>query len=132
VDLYIAQRALELTSSVIADGGRILFLAACPDGIGSRLTKENFENRLSEPLETILRKTPNEYHLFEHKPYRFAKLIRRLAGLWLYTKMPDSMIQQIHMRPCGDPQAIVDAWIKNDPDASILVVDGANKLFLRI
>ncbi|MHC5180208.1 MAG: lactate racemase domain-containing protein [Planctomycetota bacterium] len=132
VDLYIAQRALELTSTVIADGGRILFLAACPDGIGSRLTKENFENRLSEPLETILRKTPNEYHLFEHKPYRFAKLIRRLAGLWLYTKMPDSMIQQIHMRPCGDPQAIVDAWIKNDPDASILVVDGANKLFLRI
>ena len=44
VDLYIAQRALELTTSVVRDGGQLLFLAACPGGIGSELTREHFES----------------------------------------------------------------------------------------
>ncbi|GAI04101.1 unnamed protein product, partial [marine sediment metagenome] len=42
VDLYIAQRALELTKNAVKNGGEILFLAACPNGIGEEQTMENF------------------------------------------------------------------------------------------
>ncbi|MEN8127347.1 MAG: lactate racemase domain-containing protein, partial [Planctomycetota bacterium] len=60
VDLYIAQRALELTASVVRDGGQILFLAACPGGIGSPLTTEHFEKRLLQPPEEILSQDRDE------------------------------------------------------------------------
>lgn len=130
VDLYIAQRALELTTSVVRDGGRVLFLAGCPNGIGSELTREHFENKLTIPPEAILRQTRKEYHLFEHKPYRFAKLIQRLDRLWMYTQIAPSVVRKIHAEPCTNPQALVGSWLSDKPDAKILVVDGANKLLL--
>ena len=130
VDLYIAQRALELTTSVVRDGGHVLFLAACPDGIGSELTREYFENKLTSSPEAILRQTRKEYHLFEHKPYRFSKLIQRLDQLWMYTQMAPSIVRKIHAEPCTNPQAVVGLWLTDKPDAKILVVDGANKLLL--
>jgi uncharacterized protein VirK/YbjX len=130
VDLYIAQRALELTTSVLRDGGQLLFLASCPGGIGSPLTHEHFEKRLTMSLEEILRQVPQTYHLFEHKPYRFAKLIKRLDKLWFYTQIDPAMIENIHMRPCVDPQDVVSGWLKEKKDVKILLVDGANKLLL--
>jgi len=131
VDLYIAQRALELTASVVRDGGRILFLASCPGGIGSERTREHFEKKLMSSPEVILGQTRKEYHLFEHKPYRFAKLIQRLDTLWVYTQMAPSVVRNIHAEPCIDPQAVVSSWLADKPYAKILVVDGANKLLLR-
>jgi len=47
ITLYNAQRALELTKSAVTDGGEILFLAACPNGIGEKQTIANFYNRLT-------------------------------------------------------------------------------------
>jgi len=130
VDLYIAQRALELTSSVVRDGGQILFLASCPGGLGSPLTSDYFERKLTEPLDKILRQTPREYHLYEHKPYRFAKLIKRLDKLWFYTHMTPAIVEEIHMQPCADSQDVISTWLNQKQDAQILVVDGANKLLL--
>ena len=130
MDLYIAQRALELTNSVVRDGGQILFLASCPGGIGSPLTRNYFEKALTEPLEKILRQKPRAYHLYEHKPYRFAKLIQRLEKLWLYTQIDSARVENIHMQPCDAPQSVLSDWLSQKPDAQILVVDGANKLLL--
>jgi len=53
-DLYIAQRALELNRAAVLDGGEILFLAACPNGIGEPQTLANFYNRLTAPLEDVI------------------------------------------------------------------------------
>lgn len=131
VDLYIAQRALELTNSVVDDGGQILFLAACPNGIGSDLTREHFEEKLKKPLPDILSCQRSDYHLFEHKPYRFAQLIQRLEKLWFHTKIPDNDVRKMHLVPSNSPQQVVSDWINHNLEARILVVDGANKLFLK-
>lgn len=131
VDLYIAQRALELTHGAVADGGQILFLAACPEGIGSPQTTDQFERPLTGPLESILSRRPSEYRLFSHKPYRLALLIRRLHCLWMHTELAPSNVRKIHLRPCSDCQQIINGWLTQRSDARILVVDGANKLLLQ-
>ena len=130
VDLYIAQRALELTASAVQDGGQILFLASCPGGIGSERTKEHFEKNLMKKKRSILAQRRNKYHLFEHKPYRFMKLIDRLKTVWFYTSIPPSTVTNIHLKPCNEPQDVIDSWLVEKPDARILVVDEANKLLL--
>jgi len=130
INLYIAQRALELTKSAVADGGEILFLAECPDGIGDERTLGGFYNRLIAPIDEILRSTENEYVLYSHKPYKFARMMQRLRQIWIYSEIPDKLIEAVHLHATHEPQAVVDGWLAEQPDAKITIVDGANKVAL--
>ncbi len=132
IDLYIAQRALELTKQAIIDNGEILFVAECEKGVGAERTMAHFWNLLIKPMDEIFAQVKNKpYKLFSHKPLRFVELIKRLRKLLLYSKLPAEMIKAAHMHPAGNIQAIIDEWIKEKPNVKILVVDGANKLALR-
>jgi len=130
IDLYIAQRALELTKNAVKDGGEVLFLSACPNGVGSPLTMENFYNRLTAPIDEVLKSIESEYKLFSHKAYKLARLIKRLRRIWMYSQITACLIEAAHLHPTDQPQAVVDNWIAEDPDAKIMVVDGANKIAL--
>ncbi|HCO93952.1 MAG TPA: hypothetical protein DIU00_08385 [Phycisphaerales bacterium] len=130
VDLYIAQRALELTKEAVTDGGEILFLAACPNGIGEEKTMENFYHRLTKPVDEILNSIETEYKLYSHKSYKFAQLIRRLKQIHIYSQIPDDIVRAAHLYPTHQPQAVVDNWLAEQPDTKITVVDGANKIAL--
>jgi nickel-dependent lactate racemase len=130
IDLYIAQRALELTKNAVIDGGEILFLAACPNGIGEEKTMENFYDRLTLPLNAVLKSIESEYRLYSHKPYKFAQMIRQLRRIWIYSEIPNDLIEAAHLCPTRDPQAVVDGWLAEQPDTKIMVVDGANKIAL--
>ncbi len=128
--LYIAQRALELTKSAVTDSGEILFLAACPNGVGEKLTMENFYNRLTAPIDETLKSIESEYKLYSHKPYKFARLIQRLRRIWIYSEINDDLIKAAHLHPAHEPQAVVDNWLAEQPDVKITAVDGANKIAL--
>lgn len=130
-DLYIAQRALELNRAAALDGGEILFLAACPNGIGEPQTLANFYNRLTAPLDEVIQSIQQDYVLYSHKPYKFAVLIRRLRRIWMHTQIPDAQVEAAHMHPAHDPQTVVDGWLAEQPDAGIIFIDGANKVALR-
>ncbi|MHC4551953.1 MAG: lactate racemase domain-containing protein [Planctomycetota bacterium] len=132
VDLYIAQRALELTGRVVADGGQILFVAACPEGVGSERTRSQFYEKLICPLETITAADRQDYQLFSHKPWRFAQLIKRLDKLWLHSHIDAATIEKMHMHVCCDPKAVLNQWLADNPNEPVLIVDGANKLLLQI
>ncbi len=129
-DLYTAQRALELTKMPVENGGEILFLAACPNGIGEKHTLQNFYNRLTAPIDKVLKTIESDYELFSHKAYNFARMIRCLRRIWIYSEIPDALIEAIHLHPVNCPQAVVDGWIAENPDTRITVVDGANKIAL--
>ncbi len=129
-DLYIAQRALELTRAAVTDGGEVLFLAACPNGIGEPQTLANFYNRLTAPLDEVIQSIRQDYVLYSHKPYKFAVMIRRLRRIWMHTQIPDPLVEAAHLHPAHDPQAVVDGWLAEQPEAGIIFVDGANKVAL--
>ncbi len=130
IDLYIAQRALELTKEAVTDGGEILFLAACPNGVGEANTMENFYHRLTLPIEEIFNSIESQYKLYSHKPYKFARLIRRLRRINIYSQISDDLIRAAHLFPIHEPQAVVDGWLAEQPDVKITIVDGANKIAL--
>lgn len=130
IDLYIAQRALELTKDAVTDGGEILFLAACPNGVGEAKTMENFYHRLTLPIEEIFNSIESQYKLYSHKPYKFARLIRRLRRIHIFTQIPDDLIRAAHLFPVHEPQAFINNWLTEEPDVKITIVDGANKIAL--
>jgi nickel-dependent lactate racemase len=130
IDLYTAQRALELTKNAVKNGGEVLFLSACPDGVGAEQTMENFYNRLTAPIDEILKPIESEYKLFSHKPYKFAQMIKRLRRIWVFSEIPAELIEAAHLQPTHEPQTVVDNWLAENPGTRITVVDGANKVAL--
>ena len=128
--IYIAQRALELTSAAVNDGGEVLFIAACPKGVGETHTRKNFYDRLTKPIPEILKSIEQDYALFSHKPYKFAMMIESLRRLWVYSEIPEKMITAAHLDPTDNPQKIIDTWLTENPETKITIVDGANKIAL--
>jgi len=128
--LYTAQRALEMTKNAVTEDGEILFLAACPNGVGEKQTMENFYERLTAPIDKTLKSIESEYKLFSHKAYKFAWMIKRLRRIWMCSEIPDELVEAAHLYPAGEPQAVVDNWLAEEPDVRITIVDGANRIAL--
>jgi nickel-dependent lactate racemase len=126
--LYHAQRAIELTKNAVADNGEILFLAECRDGVAPGEAVENFYNKLKAPLDEVISSISGTYHLYEHKAYKFAELLKRIARIRMYTKLDRATVESIHLEKVDDPQSVIDEWISVDPTAQILILDQGNKI----
>jgi len=128
--MYMSQRALELTRAGVTDGGEVLFISQCSNGFGAERTMENFYCRLTKPLNEILRSIEDDYKLFSHKPYKFAKMITELGKIWVYSEIEDEILVRAHLYPTADPQEVVNNWIAENGDIKINIVDGGNKVGL--
>ncbi len=127
--LYGAQRALELTKNAVQDGGEVLLLAECVNGIApNQKAKENFYDRLTKPLNEVLGSIKARYELYSHKAYKFAEMMSRLDSIGIYTSLERDVVERAHFRKIVDPQAVVDGWLVRRPDAKILAFDDANKI----
>ncbi|MFQ5831988.1 MAG: lactate racemase domain-containing protein [Candidatus Thorarchaeota archaeon] len=126
--LYHAQRGLELTKNAVTEKGEILFLAECRDGVAPPAAIENFYDRLKAPLDDVLESISGKYHLYEHKAFKFAELLKRVSGIKIHTQLDTDTVELAHLENVEDPQQVIDQWISEDPEAQILVLDKGNKL----
>ncbi|MGQ4911796.1 MAG: nickel-dependent lactate racemase [Candidatus Thorarchaeota archaeon] len=126
--LYHAQRAIELTKNAVTDGGEILFLAECRDGVAPESAIENFYNKLKAPLKTVLSSISEKYHLYEHKAYKFAALLTRVSKVMMYTTLERDVVEAVHLDKVDNPQSVIDRWIAENNDVQILVLDKGNKI----
>jgi nickel-dependent lactate racemase len=127
-NLYAAQRALELTKNAINAGGELLVLAHCENGIGPQKMMAPFYDLLTQPLPEVLQSIENAYELYSHKAYKFAQMIQQLRAIHVHSSLPDEAIARIHLTPCAVPQALVNRWLSQNPQAKINIFDRANKL----
>ena len=126
--LYHAQRAIELTKNAVTDGGEILCIAECRDGVAPESAIENFYNKLTAPIDEVIGSISEKYHLYEHKAYKFAELLKRVAHVRLFSKLDPDTVRAAHLDVVEDPQSVIEEWIKEDPNVRILVLDKGNKI----
>ena len=126
--LYISQRALELTKNAVKDGGEILFIAGCVNGIGPKKSVQNFYEPLKENIDSILKKMSDKYIMYSHKTYKFAQLIKRMNSIYFFSELSDADIESIHLTPVISPQKIVDQWIAEDENVKINIFTEGNKV----
>jgi hypothetical protein len=89
---------------------------------------ENFYNRLKAPLDDVIASISGTYHLYEHKAYKFAELMKRVARIRMFTELDRNTVESVHLEKIDDPQSVIDEWISADPRVKILVFDQANKI----
>lgn len=118
--LYQTQKALDNAKHAVRDGGTVILVGACNEGLGSKVFEEwMYEARKPEDLVERLKK---EFKLGGHKACAIA-LIMRYADIKLVSELDDECVRACFMEPyeCLEA-AFYDAMEHYGEDASVIVM----------
>jgi len=120
INLYQAQKALDNAKHAVKEGGSIILLAACREGLGE------------EVFEHWMLNAPNPHHMIEdiqknfelggHKAAAIATVMEK-AKIYLVSEFSPDFTRRLFMAPFPDIQtALAQALHEQGPDADILVM----------
>ncbi|MCD4690562.1 nickel-dependent lactate racemase, partial [bacterium] len=123
INLYQAHKAIEHGKLALADGGVLLLIAACLEGIG----EETFVRTLTEAEapEDALAALVGPYRFGRHKVARLVEAVTRW-NVWAKTKLSDDVISGVFFRPVHDLQAVIDEALAADPETRAVVLPSAS------
>lgn len=123
VDLYQSQKALDNGKWALKEGGKIVMVSKCREGIGS----DTFLKQLSTSSDPnqVLENIRNEYKLGYHKAAKMAE-IATWASIWAVTDLDPELLRKANITPFPTVQAAVDEALRENPSARIMVLmDGS-------
>ena len=124
VDLYQSQKAIDNAKLALKDGGTMILVSACREGIGG----EAFVKLLSSAStpDEVLRKIADNFKLGYHKAAKMAEVFK-WANVEAYSSIDDEQLRSIFITPVHDLQkAIDDAIAKYGPDCRVVFMpDGS-------
>lgn len=127
-NLYQLQKCYENTQASVADGGTLLMLSACHDGIG---TEAFFQLAKHYPNpRKLLAEDKIEFKLGIHKLYRTALLTNRV-NLCLMSSLADADVRRIYIEPVMDANTAIESLLSRNRELSILIVKDAGHTVIR-
>ncbi len=128
IDLYQAYKGLYNATKAVRDGGMILLVAACPDGIGHPVF-EDWIRRCETPGDVFRVFAEEGFKLGGHKAIYLAKDLAR-AEIHLLSEMDDALVERFFLRPIHDPSAILNlARDRFGTDFSAIIIPHAGDTF---
>ena len=103
INLYQAQKAIESGVRIVKQGGKIVLLAECREGAGSKLFHQWMTQE--KDLDTIIRKIREDFILGAHKAFQFARELL-WADVFIYSSMDPDLIEKYHMHPLREFERI--------------------------
>jgi len=123
VDLYQSQKAIENAKLAVRDGGVVILVSKCREGIGG----EAFYHQLSASRDPkrIMENLRKEYKLGHHKAAKLAELMDR-AELYAVTGLSCEALERINVTPFRSAQEALDHALATRPGGKVLVMlDGS-------
>ena len=123
VDLYQSQKALDNGKWALKEGGKILMVSKCREGIGHA----TFLNQLSSSKDPkqVLENIKAEYKLGYHKAAKMAE-IAVWADIWAVTDLDPEIISSANITPFPSVADAVKRELSENPDARIIILtDGS-------
>ncbi len=120
LNLYQTQKALDNSKHAVKDGGTIILVGSCREGLGQKTFEEWItEAKAPEDLTDRIRK---DFRLGGHKAAAIALVLER-AKIKLVSEMETSLVRSIFMEPYSDlQQAVDDAIAEQQPDPTIIIM----------
>ncbi|MFA6308143.1 MAG: nickel-dependent lactate racemase [Clostridia bacterium] len=96
INLYQAQKALDNAKHAVKDGGIIIFVASCNEGLG----EENFKKWIMASTNTkqMIQDIEDNFELGGHKAAAIA-MVREKAKIFSVTDLNDEIAERIFMKP---------------------------------
>ena len=126
--LYQAQKGLNLASQCAGEGGRILLLAACPQGIGDHLYHD-YVRKFSCPREQMHDFVEHGFRMGAHKAFLFSRTLTRFSVV-VDSELDTETLAGCHLKK-GDAQQTLDGWLRElqGQPLRIAVVPNANTTY---
>ena len=119
-NLYQTQKALDNAKHAVKDGGTIILIGACSEGLGSA----KFEQWLKQAPDahSMIDRVHQHFELGGHKAAAIA-MVLEYAQIDLVSEMPDEFVRSIFLNPQPSAQQALDeAFRKYGPDATVLAM----------
>ncbi|MFQ5711594.1 MAG: nickel-dependent lactate racemase [Candidatus Geothermarchaeales archaeon] len=120
INLYQAQKGLDNAGYAVKEGGTIILLAECGEGLGDK----TFEDWLSEATSPgdIIERLRDEFVLGGHKAYAIARLVENV-GIILVSNLPDDLVKKSFMSPAKTVEdALKKAFNAQGRNATVTVM----------
>jgi nickel-dependent lactate racemase len=105
IDLYQSQKAIDNGGLALKDGGTLILVSSCRDGIGDEAYAKLLAQAAS-PAEAI-RKIEAGYKLGYHKAAKMAAVSER-ALIKAVTELPEQRLKSMFIEKAASPQAALD------------------------
>lgn len=109
IDLYQSQKALDNAKYAVRDGGVIILVSACRDGVGPPTFLELLSS--AKTPKEALEKISNGYKLGYHKAAKMAEIGLKCKVLAV-TKLDPEVAKKAHLVPVGSLQEAIDMSIR--------------------
>lgn len=119
VDLYQSQKALDNGKWALKEGGTIIFVSKCREGIGHSTFLQQLSTS-SDPA-MVLESLAKEYKLGYHKAAKMAE-IATWADICGVTGIDPEVLRKANITPFVSVQSAVDAALAKNRDAKVLVL----------
>jgi nickel-dependent lactate racemase len=120
IDLYQAQKAIDNASLALADGGILILVASCRDGVGDRAYIELLGSS-SGPAEAI-EKIAAGYRLGYHKAAKIA-MVASLAKMRAISELDEATLKMAFIEKRSSLQgALLEALAEKGPAARVTVL----------
>jgi nickel-dependent lactate racemase len=127
INLYQSQKALAHASRVTREGGAIILVAACPEGIGSRGYERWMQSGDVDNYADVFAKFEREgFRVGPHKAVLIARDASRLQGVWLVSELAADVVRQMLLNPATLGGALTEALQKLPADAQIGIMPLGN------
>jgi nickel-dependent lactate racemase len=124
IDLYQAHKALENAAAAVRDGGIIILLAECGEGLGHSTFAEWMTG--GDPPEELLRRIREHFVLGGHKAAAIAKTLRRGVRVFLVSAVEPELVRKTSFVPFASAQeALAAAQSEMGHAASLAVMPHA-------
>lgn len=108
--LYQAQKGLAHAAQVVKPGGKILLLAACPQGIGDEVYLE-YVSRFSTPQAVLEDFKRLGFKMGAHKAFLFARTLVAYE-VAIASEIHPELLRRCQMQPC-EPQETIERWVRD-------------------
>lgn len=125
--LYQAQKGLNLASSVLRPGGKILLLAACPQGVGDDVYFD-YVSQFSTPQEVLTDFKRLGFKMGAHKAYLFGSTLGCFE-VAIASELQAEILRKCQLQAVSPSQTIHD-WVNNFRGRPrVAIVPDANTTF---
>ncbi len=127
ISLYQAQKGLNLASQAVKRGGKILLLAACPQGVGDDIYFD-YVCQFATPEEVLEDFQRLEFKMGAHKAYLFGRTLVSY-DVAVFSDLNSDILKRCHLR-AADPSAVITEWLEElEGRPALAVVPNANTTF---
>jgi nickel-dependent lactate racemase len=125
--LYQAQKGLNLASQALKPGGRILLLAASPQGVGDDIYFD-YVSQFASPEEVIRDFKSSGFRMGAHKAYLFGRTLVDF-DVAVFSDLDPGILGKCHLR-AADPAAVLDEWVaSSEGTPKVAIIPNANTTY---